>query len=110
MLTGDSGYPLLPYLMVPKLNQQAGTPSARYTQCHVQARSSVERCIGILKGRWRCLRKERALHYTPDMAGKTLHSIFIRHLSFSSSLEFDKNEDIRYFHDEHSNRVNFQRE
>lgn len=55
--------------MTPKLNQPEGTPSARYTQSHIRARSCVERCIGVLKGRWRCLRKERALHYAPEIAG-----------------------------------------
>lgn len=70
LFLGDSAYPLLPYLMTPKLHEPEGIPSARYTQHHVRARSSVERCIGVLKGRWRCLRKERALHYTPEVAGK----------------------------------------
>lgn len=70
LFLGDSAYPLLPYLMTPKLHAPEGTPSARYTQHHIQARSSVERCIGILKGRWRCFRKERALHYAPEVAGK----------------------------------------
>ncbi|KYN05505.1 Putative nuclease HARBI1 [Cyphomyrmex costatus] len=63
-------YPLLPYLMTPKLNQPAGSPSASYTDCHATARCSIERTIGIWKGRWRCLRKERALHFTPEFAGK----------------------------------------
>lgn len=70
MFLGDSGYPLLPYLMTPKLNQPPGSPSALYTEHHVRARCSVERTIGILKGRWRCLRKEKALHYSPEFAGK----------------------------------------
>jgi len=70
LFLGDSAYPLLPYPMTPKLNKPEGTPSAKYTQHHVRARSSVERCIGVLKGRWRCLRKETALHYTPEVAGK----------------------------------------
>jgi len=70
MILGDSGYPLLPYLMTPKLDQLEGSPSARYTNAHVRARSSVERTIGVLKGRWRCLRKERGLHYSPEFSGK----------------------------------------
>jgi len=69
LFTGDSAYPLLPYLMTPIRNVPEGTPSARYTQRLVKARSCIERCIGVLKGRWRCLRKERALHYTPEVAG-----------------------------------------
>lgn len=72
MRPGDSAYPLLPYLMTPKLNQPPRSPDALYTDCHVRARCSVERAIGILKGRWRCLRKERALHYTPEFAGNII--------------------------------------
>ncbi|XP_070529052.1 putative nuclease HARBI1 [Cardiocondyla obscurior] len=77
-LLEDSGYPLLPYLMTPKLRQIPGTPSARYTEAHVTARCSIERAIGMLKGRWRCLRKERDLHYSPEFAGKIYINIYIR--------------------------------
>jgi len=38
MTSGDSGYPLLPYLMTPKLDQPEGLPSARYINDHVRAR------------------------------------------------------------------------
>lgn len=69
-ILGDSGYLLLSYLMTPKLRQPEGTPSARYTNANIIARSSVEWAIGMLKGRWRCLRKERALHYSPKFSGK----------------------------------------
>ena len=82
MCLGDSAYPLLPYLMTPKLNQPPGSPGALYTDCHVRARCSVERTIGILKGRWRCLRKERALHYTPEFAGNILLCLFLMTIYF----------------------------
>ncbi|KYM94046.1 hypothetical protein ALC62_15337 [Cyphomyrmex costatus] len=72
IFSGDSAYPILPYLMTLKLNQEPGTPSAQYTQAHVSARSRIERCIGELKGRWRCLRKERALHYQSEFADRYL--------------------------------------
>lgn len=69
---GDSVYPLMTFLLKPILNAPIGSPEYRYTQHITTARSAVERCIGILKGRWRCLRKERALHYQPEFA-------FIKH-------------------------------
>jgi nuclease HARBI1 len=62
--------PLLPYLLTPKQRQPEGSPSARYTNAHIRTRSCIERAIGMLKGRWRCLRKERALHYSPEFSGK----------------------------------------
>lgn len=68
---GDSGYPLLPYLMTPKLNEPPGSPGAVYTDAHVRARCSVERTIGVLK--WRCLRKERGLHYFPEFVGTVIY-------------------------------------
>ncbi|XP_018359005.1 PREDICTED: putative nuclease HARBI1 [Trachymyrmex cornetzi] len=73
-LLGDSGYSLLPYLLTPKLRQPEGSPSARYTNSHVVARSSIERTIGMLKGQWRCLRKERALHYSPEFSALIVNS------------------------------------
>ncbi|XP_071652310.1 putative nuclease HARBI1 [Temnothorax longispinosus] len=78
-LLEDSAYPLLPYLMTPKLHEPEGTPSARYTQHHIRARCSVERCIGVLKGRWRCLRKGRALHYAPEVAARIVNAACVLH-------------------------------
>lgn len=66
---GDSAYPLMSFLLKPILNAPMGSPEFRYTQHITTARCAVERCIGILKGRWRCLRKERALHYQAEFAG-----------------------------------------
>ncbi|XP_011694554.1 PREDICTED: putative nuclease HARBI1 [Wasmannia auropunctata] len=73
----DSGYPLLPYLMTPKLDQPEGSPSARYTDAHVRARSSIERTIGVLKGR--CLRKERGLHYSPNFSALIVNACYVLH-------------------------------
>jgi len=52
--------------MTLKLHDPEGSPSASYTEHYVRARSTIEKCIGVLKGRWRCLQKDRTLHYTPE--------------------------------------------
>ncbi|XP_071649420.1 putative nuclease HARBI1 [Temnothorax longispinosus] len=78
-LLGDSGYPLLPYLMTPKLNQPPRSPGALYTDAHATARCCVERTIGVLKGRWRCLRKERGLHYSPEFAALIVNAACVLH-------------------------------
>lgn len=59
----------MPFLLKPFINPPAESADAIYNNHIIQARSAVERCIGILKGQWRCLRKERALHYKPEFAG-----------------------------------------
>lgn len=76
MRLGDSTYSLLPYLMTPKLNQPPRSPGVLHIDCHVRARCSIERTIGVLKG-WRCLRKERALHYAPEFASNINYMVII---------------------------------
>ncbi|KAH6947847.1 hypothetical protein HPB50_021832 [Hyalomma asiaticum] len=66
---GDSGYPLEPWLLTPVPGNPApGTPEAEYNKEHASMRNVVERCIGVLKSRFRCLQRYRALLYKPDRA------------------------------------------
>nr|XP_042897212.1 putative nuclease HARBI1 [Parasteatoda tepidariorum] len=51
---GDSGYPLMPYLMTPFLHP-TGTNQVRYNSTHASARNVVERQYGIWKRRFACL-------------------------------------------------------
>ncbi|KAJ8915253.1 hypothetical protein NQ315_014760 [Exocentrus adspersus] len=74
LLLGDSAYPLRPYLMTPILHALPGTPESQYTDTHCRARNCVERCIGALKGRFRCLREDRVLHHAPAFAAKILYA------------------------------------
>ncbi|KAI4462422.1 hypothetical protein MML48_4g00013483 [Holotrichia oblita] len=52
---GDSGYPLQPYLLTPVPDVQPNSPEERFNRAHSSARNCVERCIGTLKTRFRCL-------------------------------------------------------
>lgn len=78
-LFGDSEYPLLSYLITSKLDQPEGSPFARYTDAHVTVRSSIERIIGVLKGRWRCLRKKRGLHYSSNFSALIVNACYVLH-------------------------------
>ncbi|KAJ8720568.1 hypothetical protein PYW08_006033 [Mythimna loreyi] len=78
-LLGDSGYPLRTNMMTPILNTVEGTPEHQYYQLHVTARNTVERCIGVLKARFRCLLAARALHYDPITAGKIVNACCVLH-------------------------------
>lgn len=56
-----------------------------FNKKHIEARNCVERCIGLLKNRFRCLHNENTLRYSPDKVGKivnvcvALHNICINH-------------------------------
>lgn len=66
-------------MMTPILDAAPGTPEAFYTDLHVHARNIVERTIGLLKARFRCLLVHRVLHYAPDVAGCIVNACVILH-------------------------------
>lgn len=78
-LLGDTGYPQQPWLMTPILNAVEDTPEARYNVAHARCRNCIERCNGVLKGRFRCLLGERKLRYSPDKVGEIINACAILH-------------------------------
>ncbi|KAL6458637.1 hypothetical protein MHYP_G00321090 [Metynnis hypsauchen] len=65
-MSGDSGYALQTWLMTPLCNPQTDR-ERRYNSLHSRTRSVVERAIGQLKSRWRCLdRTGGMLLYRPE--------------------------------------------
>lgn len=84
-LIGDEGYPLLPWLLIKYPgNYPENTPHGRYNRHLVRARIVIERVIGILKSRFRCLHQHRALHYNPIKAATIILSCAILHnISFA---------------------------
>ena len=57
----------------------ANIQEEQYNRCHQQARHRVERCIGVLKSRFRCLSRQRILMYTPAKAGAIINGCVVLH-------------------------------
>ncbi|CAH2088804.1 unnamed protein product [Euphydryas editha] len=78
-LLGDSGYAQRPFMMTPILGAASESPEEHYTNLHCRVRNTVERCIGVLKARWRCLLAHRVLHYDPVTAGRIVNACIVLH-------------------------------
>lgn len=70
-------------MMVPYSGNALTEAEVRFNTKHSTARNHVERTIGLLKTRFRCLQRARELQLTPDKAGlitnvcAALHNICI---------------------------------
>ncbi|KAE8738516.1 hypothetical protein FOCC_FOCC016007 [Frankliniella occidentalis] len=79
-LLGDNGYFTAPWLHVPLPHAEPGTPEFIYTQLHCRCRNVVERCIGILKARWRLLCCDRCINYRDaTYAGMMVNACCVLH-------------------------------
>ncbi|GBP41300.1 Putative nuclease HARBI1 [Eumeta japonica] len=76
---GDSGYPLRPWLLTPVTDATPHTATAHYTSLHCKTRNVIERCIGVLKARWRCLLAHRVLHYNDKTVAKMINACVVLH-------------------------------
>lgn len=65
--------------MTPFMNPNPGSPEEHYNNLHCTARNSVERTIGILKGRFRCLLVHKVLQYDPIMVSKIVVACSVLH-------------------------------
>lgn len=89
-LLGDSGYGIEPFLLTPYKNPAFGSKEHVFNKMHCSTRNIVERTIGNLKSRFRCL-LGTTLYYTPAKVVKmvnvcsALHNI-CKHLN----LEMDE--------------------
>ncbi|XP_065306437.1 putative nuclease HARBI1 [Dermacentor albipictus] len=80
MFVSDSGYPLEPWLLTPVPGHPpVQTADAQYNTAHAVMRSAVERCIGLLKSRFRCLQRYRTLLYEPERAANIVAACAVLH-------------------------------
>lgn len=54
-LLGDSGYALEPFVLTPYRLPNAGSAQHKFNNAHAAGRNIIERTIGVLKSRFRCL-------------------------------------------------------
>lgn len=84
--------------MTPYLPQPApGTPEFRFNERMRQIRVLIERTFGELKNRFRCLLKDRVLHYAPVTVGKIVTACAVLHnicIENNVPLILDDNEDF----------------
>ncbi|CAN7987250.1 unnamed protein product, partial [Ixodes hexagonus] len=79
-LLGDSGYALEPWLVTPVPGlHSTSTACGRFNKAHSSMRSVVERCIGLLKNRFRCLQRNRTLYYHPTVATAIITACAVLH-------------------------------
>ncbi|KAF4520009.1 hypothetical protein B566_EDAN007157 [Ephemera danica] len=75
----DSGYPQEPWLLTPILLENTNADEDSYNILQMSARATIERCIGVLKGRFRCLSQYRVLHYHPVKAANIINACSVLH-------------------------------
>lgn len=72
-------------------NHRIHSPEHRFNKTHKCARFIVERCIGVLKQRWRCFLKDQTLNYKPTRASKIIITCaFLHNLSIHYNNELSK--------------------
>ncbi|KAH8344303.1 hypothetical protein KR084_009472, partial [Drosophila pseudotakahashii] len=73
----DSGYALEPFVLTPYRSPQNESMQHVFNLKHAAARNIVERTIGLLKSRFRCL--QGTLHYDPQFVCKIINVCCLLH-------------------------------
>lgn len=93
-LLGDSGYPCRKYLLTPVLNVHSEAEQ-KYNDAHIATRNTIERCFGVVKRRFPCLRQTLRTKLSTTMsiicATFTLHNVAI---DLKDEIEEDESAEI----------------
>ncbi|XP_067625296.1 putative nuclease HARBI1 [Eurosta solidaginis] len=114
-LLGDGGYPIQPFLLTPFRSPQLGTEEHTFNRKHSSGRNIIERTIGVLKSRFRCL--ARTLQYQPQKLIQitnvccALHNVW-KHYNVQDTVEINVEnvEDVSAIAEEVSNDTTLNRE
>lgn len=99
-LIGDSGYPLESVIMTPYANPVPNSPEGRFNIAHASARNTVERAIGLLKTRFRCLLKERVARYDPTFVGNLINAcVTLHNMCLEFGVNIDEDVEINFNHE-----------
>ncbi|KAJ8909482.1 hypothetical protein NQ315_015412 [Exocentrus adspersus] len=101
-LLGDSGYPLQPWLMTPLPDALPNTPEAVYNERHIRTRNVAERGFGVWKVRFRCLRKDRVLHYSHAAAARIIYACGVLH---NICMQHNMQDDLNYDNGDEDNNI-----
>lgn len=93
IVTGDSAYPLTPWMMKIFDANNLSIAQRNFNSDLCSARQLIERSIGLLKIRFRCILGERKLRYMPRKVGKFVYACATLH-NFLISNGFDIMHDI----------------
>lgn len=90
--------------MTPHANPIPNSPEHRFNVALACARNTIERAIGLLKTRFRCLLKERVARYDPTFVGNLVNACVTLH---NICLDFGVNidEDMEINFDNEPNQV-----
>lgn len=92
-ISGDSAYSLSPWLMKIFDGNNLTAAQQHFNRQLCGVRQIIERCIGLLKVRFRCILGERKLRYHPTKVGKIVYACATLH-NFLISNRFNINRDI----------------
>ncbi|XP_036334832.1 putative nuclease HARBI1 [Rhagoletis pomonella] len=90
-LLGDAGYALEPFLLTPYRKPEPRSIQHAFNKTHSSAHNIVERTIGVLKTRFRCLL--RTLQYKPQKVVKIINvCVALHNICRHYNLEYDYDE------------------
>lgn len=65
--------------MTPYLDTSQNSIEDTFNKAHVSARVVIENTFGRLKNRWRCVHRDRTLHYQPEKCSRIILACCVLH-------------------------------